>query len=108
MQLCINNLNTPRHIIKFLDLDEYNKLESNKAIEKTRHWHALIEVLIRKADEEDLKVEKAQTAQTSSSGNGSKSGNGSVADEIKKLNELYKQGVISEREFIEQKKKLLS
>jgi hypothetical protein len=63
------------------------------------HWFSLISVLIKQADEKDNAPNEAV-----------KSGNDqrNVADELLKLSELMKQGIITGDEFEKQKRKLLS
>lgn len=70
-----------------------------KVIERARHWHGLIEVLIKRADEE-AKASATVTNETSSQSL-------SIADEIKKLAELRDSGLLSLEEFQKQKVKLL-
>ena len=68
------------------------------AIKLARHWHGLIEVLIKQADIEDKVVfanDRSKMRETS------------VADEIKKLAELRDAGFLSADEFLQQKATLL-
>lgn len=99
LRLTVNDTQNPLHNINFLDL-EINKDTSlyKLAIEQARHWHGLIEVLIKRADLED-KVTNMNDAP--------KLPLGSVADELKKLAELRDAGVLSHEEFQQQKTRLL-
>lgn len=112
LKIIVNDTKTPIHIINFLNADviDFNgkpfpvKKSDDKyknAIEKANYWQSLISVLIKKADKEDKEKEKETISVNNKNNN-------SVADEIKKLNELVKEGIISEEEFNNQKNKLLT
>jgi len=99
LRLIVNNIKNPLHDINFLDL-ETKKDDSlyKHAIQQARHWHGLIEVLIKRADLED-KVMNANGTRASKTE--------SVADELKKLVELRDAGVLNSDEFQHQKLRLL-
>lgn len=110
LKIVINNTKMPVHVINFLideSVDPMNgkpfgiKKESTKykdTISKVNHWHSLISVLIRQADDADKKTQEEKSNQTSSN---------SLIDELKKLSDLFKDGVITEREYTELKETLL-
>ena len=75
----------------------------NVAMKQARHWHGLIEVLIRRADSEDTAKEGELVEE-----NPKKIPKNLVADELIKLGELQKQGLLTNEEFLSQKTKLLS
>lgn len=91
----------PVHDINFLDVEtEKGSMFIYKpAMEKVQHWHGLIEILIRRADEEDRKTENNEELPKIDS---------SVADELEKLAHLKEKGILSNAEFQEQKQKLLA
>jgi len=99
LRLTINDTKNPLHDINFL-LSETNKNSPTyqSAIQQARHWHALTEVLIKRADMDD----KLNATDTSLQPN-----TGLIADEIKKLAELRDNGILSANEFERQKLKLL-
>ncbi|SDJ43923.1 Short C-terminal domain-containing protein [Ferrimonas sediminum] len=74
----------------------------NAAMEQARHWHGLLEVLIQRADRDDERQapEAVQPEPQPVSAI-------SVADELQKLAELHRQGVLTDTEFVAQKMKLL-
>jgi len=114
LKIVINNIKKPVHVLNFLfddSVDPMNgrpfgiKKDSTKykdAISKANHWHSLMSVLIRRADEEDKDKEQANrnnnvVAQQLTS----------VADELRKLKQLNEEGVLTDEEFESQKKKLI-
>ncbi|WP_431809148.1 SHOCT domain-containing protein [Brevibacillus agri] len=118
LKVIVNDTKNPIHKINFFksidpityqETKDGEKKDSPKykaAIENANHWQALISVLIRQADEEDKskiqeKVEEISVAKETISSL-------SVADELLKLSELHKKGIISQEEFDKQKAKLLS
>jgi hypothetical protein len=99
LNITINFTDYPYHVVNFLNSKCKRKSTRYKAaMEKARYWQNLMKVLIKKADE-DSKVGIQEI-------NGSSKF--SIADELRKLNELKTDGIISEEEFINQKKKLLN
>lgn len=100
LRLTVNDTNNPHHDILFLHLEtEKGSSQYGKATQLARHWHGLIEVLIKRADLEDEAINTNETPQLQS---------GSVADELTKLAELLDTGVLSIDEFELQKSRLLS
>ena len=104
LRLTINRTNAPVHDINFMNMEgRYAEFAYPGAISRARHWHGLLKVIIHKADEEDkLKERKASLEKMNNAKNNS------VADELSKLADLKKQGIITEEEFASQKEKLLS
>lgn len=92
----VNDSSEPTHLINFLDSEcKKDSFLYRNSIGQARHWQSLISVLIKQADEEDKKNAINNSEVFSS------------ADEIYKLSELLKQGIISQDEFDKQKAKLL-
>ena len=102
LRIIVNDMNAPLHDVRFLSV-ETNKeglVGGNyyeKSLHEARHWHGLVEILIRRADTEDkqLSSSTAQMAQPS------------FSDEIKKLAALRDSGVLTDEEFKIQKRKML-
>lgn len=102
LRLTVNSTQTPIHNVNLMNIEgKSGGLIYNSAIQKARHWHGLIEVLIKQADSEERALQ-ASSHQASSA-----SPIYSVADEIKKLVDLHNAGVLSSHEFQQQKAKLL-
>ena len=100
LRLIVNDTKNPLFEIDFLNTQTNKKdLRYQDAMQKARHWHGLIEVLIKRADVEDKENTINNVAQGSQ---------GSTADEIKKLAELRDAGVLSDAEFQQQKERLLT
>lgn len=102
LHIIVKDTKNPLHDVNFLNIE--TKTEGlidgayyQQSLQKARHWHGLVEVLIRCADTEDKQsgVGVAQVAQPS------------LADEIKKLAELRDSGVLTDEEFKSQKAKIL-
>lgn len=70
-----------------------------QALDQARHWHGLMDVLIKRADREDKESNKAVNEALNIN---------SVAEELKKLAELRDIGVLSEEEFQRQKSRTLN
>jgi hypothetical protein len=99
LRLTVNDTQNPLHDINLLNTEtKKDSLFYKQAIQQARHWHGLLEVLIKRTDLDD-KTEKTNDA--------SKLSSGSVADELKKLVDLHDAGVLSIEEFQQQKAKLL-
>ena len=100
LRLMINDTKKPLHDVNFLNLEtKRGGSRYQQATQQARHWHGLIEVLIKRADAEDKADVTNSTTVIQSS---------SVSDEIKKLADLLNSGVLSANEFQQQKAKLLS
>ena len=99
LRLTVNDTKNPLHDINFLGLKtKKDGFLYKRAIQQARHWHGLIEVLIKRADLEDKAANTNDTLKLPS---------GSAADELKKLAELRDAGVLSIEEFQQQKSRLL-
>ena len=104
LRIIVNRTKNPIHDINFM-FEERKKGDFfyNQAMKKARHWHGLMEVLIKRADSEDAAIQGELVDETPKL-----ISNVSVADELAKLGELKKQGLLTNDEFLSQKAKLLS
>lgn len=99
LRLIINDTKNPLHDINFMNIEtKKDSLIYKYSIQQARHWHGLIEVLIRRADSEEKTTVPTQVDAPSSS---------SIANEIKKLLDLRDQGALTPQEFQQQKERLL-
>ncbi len=101
LQLIVNDTERPVHFVNFLAGGaKTDSFKYQEAMRRVRHWHALMDILIKKADAKDEKPKSvpapAIPAVTF------------VADELKKLAELRDANVLTDVEFNEQKQKLLA
>jgi hypothetical protein len=101
LRLIINDTAEPLHEVTFLDTEtKKDGILYKTAMEKARHWHGLMEVVIKRADIYDKESNAGPqtiiaTAQPS------------IADELKKFADLRDIGVLSVEEFQQQKRRLL-
>jgi hypothetical protein len=103
LRITVNDTISPIYDINFMNVEgRGSELVYPGAISKARHWQGLLEIIIRRADEEDRIKEGENKNKILKNDN-----NNSVADELSKLAELKNQGIITEEEFASQKKKLL-
>jgi len=104
LKVIVNNTKNPLKIINFLvaDVNDLNgkatpiKKDEPKyksAISTINHWHSLLSYLIKHSDQ----VVSSESVN-----------NPSNLDEIRKLADLFKEGILTEEEFQQQKRKLLS
>lgn len=105
LRVTVNDTKNPVYEINFLSKEtKKDKQMYQQAIQQARHWHGLIEVLIKRADIEDnQKTNVDVTAPLIQQA----SQQSSVADEVKKLADLKASGVLTVQEFEQQKRKLL-
>lgn len=99
LRITINDTTNPIYDVNFLDLEtDKGSMVYEAAIRQARQWHAMLEVIIKRADLEDKATNAPETPNVF---------RGSVADELKKLVELHQSGVLTAEEFQQQKAKLL-
>lgn len=106
LKVIVNDTKKPLQIITFLN--ETNSIDRNnqkfiKANKEVIHWHSLFKVIIDMADKEE---KSNQVIQNNINNSSSQSFN--TADEIRKLHDLLKEGIITQEEFNLQKKKIIS
>jgi len=104
LRITVNDTKSPLHDINFMDIEgKKDGIIYKSAMDQARHWHGLIAVLIKMADNEDARKEDFESSSEEKGG-----GTESLADELSKLSDLRDKGVLSEEEFSIQKQKLLS
>lgn len=100
LRITVNRTSTPNHDINFMNIEAKNQdIVYTSAMEQARHWHGLMEVLIKRADLEDIEKERELVDENK---------NTFIADELAKLGDLRNQGLLTDAEFSRQKEKLLS
>ncbi len=103
LRLIINNTASPLHDIVFMNFEcDKNTMVYQTAIKNARHWHGLMEVLIKRAD-----IESSAQHTPLPIPEKSEIKPASVADELRKLLELRDAGVLTDSEFQQQKSKVL-
>lgn len=101
LRITVNKTDSPIHEVNFMNVEcKKGGSTYNDAIRQANHWHGLMNVLIKRADEEDKNKENKDKTKEPE--------NMLVADELMKFVQLKKQGILSKSEFEEQKIKLLS
>jgi len=104
LKIVISDMSNPVHVVNFMDLgpggdDDTRTRLYREAIETATHWHALLTILMQKEPiEQDMVSERAPGKRQASS----------VVDELVKLADLKRTGLLTEDEFETQKRKLLS
>jgi hypothetical protein len=96
LQVVVNDTKKSFYRITFMSLENGVKKDMSVyklANKNVTHWHNLISYLINHADKKDGVVNQSTTTNL---------------DEIRKLSELFKEGILTEEEFNQQKQKLLS
>lgn len=96
LQLTINDTERPIHTIRFIIGETKKDYLYSGILHTARRWHSLIAVIMKRAAVEIDSSTKYMQAPLHS-----------VADELQKLADLLKMGLLSEAEFAEQKAKLL-
>ncbi len=103
LRVTVNDTKSPLHDINFMDIEgKKDGIIYKSAMDQARHWHGLIAVLIKMADNEDVRKEGGESSSQANGGSTS-----SLADELSKLSDLRDKGVLSDEEFSIQKQKLL-
>lgn len=98
LRVMVNDPSRPLRVITFLATPQKKGSPQYKeAIAKAQHWHALVSLLIRQADQEAPSVAEypSQGSQIS------------IVDELQKLDGLRTNGVIDEEEFKSLKTKII-
>lgn len=94
LQIAINNIEKSSYKIYFLAPHDTGLTLKGDEEEKLYHWHNLLSLIINKSNHNE--VPKTDIT------------NVSISDELKKLAELKREGILTEEEFTQQKQKLLS
>lgn len=104
LRITVNDTKSPLHDINFMDIKgKKDGIIYKSAMDKARYWHGLIAVLIKMANNEDVRKEGGESSSQVNGGSTS-----SLADELSKLSDLRDKGVLTDEEFSIQKQKLLS
>ena len=99
LNVLVNNIKDPLHTVVFSNIEnERGSVAYSISATAARQWHSRLCVMIQQADNEDENA-------VNQAGAGNE--NQFVADEIFKLSELMKEGLITEEEFYLQKAKLI-
>lgn len=117
LQITTNDTRSPVQNIKFLYLEEAilkNSVRYQHAFREANHWHGLISVLIKRADAEEQELKQQEFVKNEDNIKPVIEEKPltinqpiSIADELGKLAELLRQGLLTQEEFNSQKKKLL-
>lgn len=104
LRITVNDTKRPLHDINFMDIEgKKDGIIYKAAMDQARHWHGLITVLIKIADNEDAHKDVVELSNQTITGSSN-----SLADELSKLGDLRDKGILSDEEFSTQKQKLLS
>jgi hypothetical protein len=98
LKIIVNDTAQPVFWLMFIDSPQDRGPIYRQFRSMAEHWHAMISVLIRRADQEQLRQASSskQIAQTDS-----------IADELTKLSALLEKGLLTTAEFMSEKRKLL-
>lgn len=98
LRITVNDTQNPLHDVNFLNVEtKQDGIVYQGAMKTARHWHGLVEVLIKRADMEERETHIVAAPLL----------HASVADELKKLADLKDLGILSAEEFQSQKTRLL-
>lgn len=98
LRLVVNDTASPLHDVAFMNAEgEKDGIDLEQARRQARHWHGILDILIKRADAELRDRQPAPAPQTAS-----------VADELGKLAGLRTAGLLTDEEFARQKEKLLA
>lgn len=100
LRLVVNDTASPVHDVAFMEKeDEKDGSAHRQAMGQARHWHGILDILVKRADAEARSRQPAPAPAPHT---------GSVADELGKLAQLRTAGVLTDEEFARQKEKLLA
>ncbi|MBU5441729.1 SHOCT domain-containing protein [Paenibacillus sp. MSJ-34] len=113
LKIVVNDISQPVYILNFMNCisettgEELSGVSKDDpkykdALKNVTHWHSLISVLIKRADEEDKEKERQDRNDIE---NISKPNS---VDELFKLSQLLKEGFITQEEYEKQKAKILA
>ena len=102
LRIVVNRTANPVHEVCFMNLEcKRGCFLHSSCLKRAQHWHGLLDVLIQRAQTEDSLQNGAGDQVESNPAL-------SVADELSKLSDLKKQGLLTNEEFALGKAKLLS
>lgn len=103
LRLVVNDVSSPTFSVTFLDRKVKRKsIVYRLAANQARHWYALIEVIIRQADD------AVQPRGVAAAAPSNEVSSVHVADELRKLADLREAKILTEEEFQKQKQRILS
>ena len=106
LRLVVDDTVSPLHDVTFMNVEgNKNGLIHTHAMSQARHWHGILEVLIKRADAE---VRSAAASTLSTPSILPSTSTNSIADELSKLAGLRAAGILTNEEFDHQKTKLLA
>lgn len=92
--VAVNNLKKSTHRVVFKSPFDFGKFITNREEDEIIHWHNLLTHIIKRVDSEsNSTIINKET--------------GSLTDDLKKLAELRNEGILTEEEFQQQKRKIL-
>ncbi|CUP44077.1 SHOCT domain-containing protein [Bacteroides thetaiotaomicron] len=97
LKIVVKDISHPTHIVTFFDTNIHLPGEFKQLANEAEKWYDRVCLIIDQIDSETQKQPNLQI-----------STNSSLADELMKLHELMKNGILTEDEFNMQKKKLLN
>lgn len=99
LRLAINDTSSPIHDVCFMDVEvKKSSVVYKNAYKNVTHWSAIIETLIKRADDDDRKKQQAGINDMNSV---------DVPGRIRELAKLREEGLITDEEYAAQKTKLL-
>ncbi|WJE15278.1 SHOCT domain-containing protein [Halobacillus sp. ACCC02827] len=107
LNIVINNTENPFHSFEFLKVTEAKKqdIQYKAALDMAMHWQSLLKVIIGIADKRD----KQKVTNHQHMDHLFKTGQvDSLADELRKMHELFSDGIISQEEYDVQRKRMLN
>ena len=109
LRLVINDTKRPIYDINFLDSEtKKDSFTYKNAVKLSRHWHGVMEVLIRRADAESKKPIELKESHTEEHDKTLHVEAFSVANELEKLNSLRERGILNNGEYEQQKLRVLT
>lgn len=106
LRIVANDPSSPLHDITFMNTEQKKDgIVYKAAMKNARHWHGILEILIKRAD---VEMKASQPAAAALQAAAAVASAGSVADELEKLASLRKAGILTDDEFNTQKNKLLA
>ena len=106
LRIVANDPSSPLHDITFMNTEQKKDgIVYTAAMKNARHWHGILEILIKRAD---VEMKASQPAAAAPQAAATVALAGSVADELEKLASLRNAGILTDDEFNTQKSKLLA
>jgi len=100
LKLLVNDVENPIHEISFIEMTNLGDTPPSVAIQEAQSWHDLLSVIIRQCENEMELTDSDLPSYDEPKG--------SLAIQLRELNELRNDGVLSDDEFKQAKAKILS